>query len=343
MHSAPKLINSLWEGLTARQKEIITGRYGLDKFSEPQTLAALGERYGITRERVRQIEAATALILKEKILATPALVDLLERSKKHLRASGGIAKEDALLVHQSQGIDGLTNRHVMFLIGTTGAFHLYPEDEQFWSFYYSDAPTYKAAVQTIDQFIKFIRPMKDEILHGGFSAQLKAFIKKENATGAYVQNALLVSKKISVNPYGDMGLTEWPEINPSTIRDRIYLVLKKDGKPLHFEAIANAINKVNFEARPALVPTVHNELIKDARFVLVGRGMYALSEQGYEPGTAKEVIHKILKENGPLASGDIILAVQGERFFKTNTIIANLQNKQLFKRREDGKYQIREA
>ena len=86
---------------------------------------------------------------------------------------------------------------------------------------------------------------------------------------------------------------------------------------------------------------MHNELIKDERFVLVGRGMYGLSEQGYEPGTAREVIAKVLKKQGPLAAADVVTHVNKQRFFKPNTILINLQNKASFERLPDGKYRVR--
>ena len=343
MQVAYKLVNELWEGLPPRQREIITGRYGLDKFSEPQTLAALGDRYGITRERVRQIEAGTIAAIKERVLETPALVELLDHGKKYLRVSGGVSKADALLTHQRSFVDGITDRHLLLLINATGAFSFHPEDEEFWPFYYLEPASFKTASQTIDGLVKSLRAKKEEVLLGEYESHVKAFGKKEDVAPGVLQNTLAISKRLGINPYGSKGLTEWPEINPSTIRDRIYLVLKKEGKPLHFESIASEINKAGFNSRPALVPTVHNELIKDERFVLVGRGMYALSEHGFEPGTAKEVIQKILKNKGAMGAQEVVLAVQKERFFKANTVLANLQNKQLFKRRDDGKYQMRES
>jgi hypothetical protein len=120
-------------------------------------------------------------------------------------------------------------------------------------------------------------------------------------------------------------------------------VLKKKATPLHFRMIAQSINQAKFDDRTASAPTVHNELIKDNRFVLVGRGMYALAEQGYEPGTAREVIHRLLKKQGALRPRDVILAIQKERFFKPNTILVNLQNKNFFERMGDGTYRVREA
>jgi DNA-directed RNA polymerase delta subunit len=120
-------------------------------------------------------------------------------------------------------------------------------------------------------------------------------------------------------------------------------VLKKKAEPLHFEDIAKHINKVGFDDQQALAPTVHNELIKDNRFVLVGRGIYGLKEHGYEAGTAREVIAKILKTKGPLKPTDVVTHVNQQRFFKTNTILINLQNRNFFERMNDGRYRVREA
>ncbi len=92
-----------------------------------------------------------------------------------------------------------------------------------------------------------------------------------------------------------------------------------------------------------MAPTVHNELIKDNRFVLVGRGMYALREHGFEPGIARDVIKKILATKGPLRVDAVVAEVNKQRFFKANTVVINLQNKDYFERLADGKYKVRES
>ena len=55
MASTMKIINAALNGLSPRQREVIEGRFGL-KGGKAETLAAIGDRMGITRERVRQIE-----------------------------------------------------------------------------------------------------------------------------------------------------------------------------------------------------------------------------------------------------------------------------------------------
>ena len=86
--------------------------------------------------------------------------------------------------------------------------------------------------------------------------------------------------------------------------------------------------------------TVHNELIKDPRFVLVGRGMYSLKEFGVMPGTAREVMARLLKDNGPLTPDDLMKLVLSERLLKKNTVLINLRNRKHFKRLEDGRYTV---
>lgn len=104
--------------------------------------------------------------------------------------------------------------------------------------------------------------------------------------------------------------------------------------------MANLINQVSFDGgRSAHSQTVHNELIKDPRFVLVGRGTYALSDWGYEPGTVCDVLVSALKntENG-LTKEEIIKIVKAKRLVKDNTIILNLQNKKVFKKIDNERF-----
>ena len=342
MTSATKVFTGLWNELTPRQKEILTGRFGLDKSGERQTLAALGARYGVTRERVRQIEAAGIALLKTKIANDEVSAEMVARARKFLKENGGVAREEALLADLNKFVDGLTRNHLALFLESSKSFFHYPEDRHFASFYYLDKDHLKAATAFVQQWASVLKSKRSDIFGGHYGKELEAFVKKSGAPAMHAASWLSITKKITTSSYGDVGLAEWAEIQPKTVRDRIYLTLKKKGEPLHFRAIAKLINEQGL-ARPASAPTVHNELIKDERFVLVGRGTYALAEHGYEPGTAREVIERILKKNGALRPKDIMLAVEKERFFKPNTILVNLQNKSFFKRLGDGTYKVRES
>jgi len=50
-------VNSILETLDDREQRIIISRFGLDYRQEPQTLKQVGEELGVTKERIRQIEA----------------------------------------------------------------------------------------------------------------------------------------------------------------------------------------------------------------------------------------------------------------------------------------------
>ena len=337
------IFTTVWKGLNDRQQEVLSGRFGLDKTKKVQTLAALGKRYGITRERVRQIEANALRILREQLSANSEWTTIFNQVKKYLKNNGGVGRREDVLAHMRSVAGDLSEQQLALLLAASGEVTLHDDTDTTWPFYSLDKASLQKATHFVEQWLSYLRTNKQSALAGRYTDLLKKFIKAKGASPQIANSFLSISKHVHVNPYGDVGLAEWPEIKPVTIRDRIYLVLKKKGEPLHFESIAKTINEAGFAARPALAPTVHNELIKDNRFVLVGRGMYGLSEHGYQAGTAREVIQKILKKSGPMNTRQIILAIQKERFLKPNTVLVNLQNKEYFKRLDDGRYHVRES
>jgi len=340
MVTVNKTLDWFWSHLDARQKDVLTGRFGLED-GDSSTLAELGKKYGITRERIRQIESGALGILKEKSPSNPAIGEFVDRSKKYLKSSGGVARKEHFLEHHKNFIEDIGENHIDLFVEMDGSFFLHPEDKEFWSFYYSDEESLNNARRFILNWEKFLKSRKDEFLFSQkYHIHFKIFIRKSRLNPAHAQSYVTISKKFHINHYGDLGLSEWPEVKPVTIRDHIYLLLKKEDKPIHFVDIAKLISEKN-KGKRALGATVHNELIKDRRFVLVGRGIYGLFEHGYKPGTAREVIQRILKENGPMRTRELVTAVQEERFFKPNTVLGNLQNKKFFTRQQDGTYIIR--
>jgi hypothetical protein len=343
MTSTSKIINSALHGLSPRQREVVEGRFGL-KGGEGETLAAIGDRMGITRERVRQIENAALAVAKTNIAQDEETLGLLENVKRYIADNGGVARKADVVEYANDLAKGIGENQIDFLSEASAAFNVYREDEDYSPFYYVSEKDRENAQAFVDGWTNFLKSKKEAALAGSeYRAELASFSKMKSMASPIAERYLGVTKRIHVNRYGDIGLRDWPEINPTTIRDKIYLVLKKGGEPLHFETIAKKINEVKFDDQVALAPTVHNELIKDGRFVLVGRGMYGLKEHGYEPGTAREVIAKVLKSQGPLKATEVVSRVNSQRFFKENTILINLQNKSTFERLSDGRYKVREA
>jgi DNA-directed RNA polymerase delta subunit len=150
---------------------------------------------------------------------------------------------------------------------------------------------------------------------------------------------LSISKSVAKNPLGEWGKVSSPNIRTRGVKDYAFLVMRRHGSPMHFKEVADAITKTF--GKKTHYATTHNELIKDPRFVLVGRGMYALAEWGYKAGIAREVIQDILKREGePLSKDEIIKRVMKERYFKKNTISVNLANSRYFKKSKNGLYTV---
>jgi hypothetical protein len=153
---------------------------------------------------------------------------------------------------------------------------------------------------------------------------------------------LHAAKYVERNKFGHWGAHDWRDIKPKTINDKIYLVMVDHGKPMHFAEIADRINKVEFDAKKAHPATVHNELILDDKYVLVGRGIYSLKEWGYENGTVADVIANILEKNGePMNRERIVDKVLEQRLVKKATIILALMDKNKFEKVEGGKYRLK--
>jgi hypothetical protein len=149
---------------------------------------------------------------------------------------------------------------------------------------------------------------------------------------------LELSKQVGRNPLGEWGKADSPQVRVKSVRDLAYLTVKRHGSPMHFTEVAKAIESTF--GKKTHIATTHNELIKDSRFILVGRGTYGLGEWGYKPGVVRDVIKDILKKNGPLSKEDIIDRVLKERFLKKNTILVNLQNAKYFKKNKQGLYTV---
>ncbi len=331
------IIKELTGGLNLRQKDVLTKRFCLDqKATEGLTLAELGDSYGITRERIRQIEVSALNEVRKKIPSSANTRAVLASIHKYIDSSSGVAREyDIVRMLKSELGLSVFGSQLNFLLESEGKLNQYPEDKDMHVFWYKDKNSLDNALVAIKKTYKLFSEKRGEILQEGKDA-------RRRLSGSELAQ-LALSKKFGSNTYNDYGLAEWPEISPKTIRDRAYLILKKNNIPSHFRDIAKLIEERQFDERPVFASTVHNELIKDRRFVLVGRGVYGLSEQGFRPGTTREVIADILKSKGPLSESSIMKLVSGERQFKESTILLNLQNRKYFKRLDNGNYHIKEA
>jgi hypothetical protein len=319
-----KICLSLLRDLPERQKQVISRRYGLET-GERETLESIGRDFGITRERVRQIENDGFSKLKPRL---ESLNEVFSHFAEQLKSAGEIKREEVLL----SCLGGKNYQpHVFFLLTLGEQFQRVPETKEFHPFWTINPDSQVAAQKVVNSFYQKLENVSRPIT-------LLEYKPAQNMSPEILESFLEVSKIIQKNEAGFFGLKDWPEINPRNIRDKAFSVFKKETKPLHFRKVAGLIGP------DALPQTVHNELIKDPRFVLVGRGIYALREWGYEEGDVKQVISKILKEaKKPLPKEKVLSMVKKQRLVKESTILLNLGNKKYFFKTPEGKYAIRKA
>lgn len=334
----PKAIaRKLLLALPERSRSVLEARFGLGKTSERVTLESIGERYGITRERVRQIEnhALTALRKSPAFGEAQAAFKELERIVDSL---GGIVCEDDLLNFITK--DQSMQNHIYFLLVLGDPFKYRKEDDEVRRCWYVDpelAQKVETALKNLYQGLSDEDLIPEGEMLDRFLKELQG-LNDKHRNQEVLRRWLSISKDIGKNPLGEWGPARSPNVKTKGVRDFAYLAVKKHGSPLHFREVASLIEKT-FN-RAAHVATTHNELIKDPRFVLVGRGMYALREWGYATGVVRDVIRNILRENGPLTRDEIVEKVLKERHVKPGTVVVNLQNQKYFKRGKDGRYTL---
>jgi hypothetical protein len=323
--------------LPKRAADVISKRYGLGTETKKMTLEAIGESYGITRERVRQIEnfAISSIRKSDAFKEESAAFDELRSA---MVGMGALVPEHDFLHAVAQ--DKSTQNHVHFLLVLGEPFTKHKEDDDFSHRWSVDT---EIATKVHESLRKLYASLSDDELIEE-SKMIERFLNHVKDVSEQYKNEeilrrwLSLSKKIGKNPLGEWGVSHSPNVSARGVRDYAFLVLRKHGSPMHFTEVARAISE-HFEKK-AHVATTHNELIKDKRFVLVGRGLYALSEWGYSTGVVRDVIMDILKKNGSLTREEIIEKVMRERYVKPNTILVNLQNPKYFKRTKEGKYSL---
>lgn len=332
------------EKLPAREHQIIASRYGL-LADPPLTLEHIGQQTNLTRERVRQIEKAVIRRLQNQEMSGDFLtgVDLIFQT---LEEHGNIMREDRLLeqlLPEQHGKNALAANAVLFILNFVPRFNLLKETDALhraWCLSGFDREMFDSILRTATETFTegeavlptkvFFKQLRDKITVAGAGT---------NLAEPALESMISISRTIDKNPFEEWGLLSWPQIRPHDVGDKAYLVLQHDGKPAHYSAITELINKHLFDKRRAHKETVHNELIKDKRFVLVGRGIYALTEWGYRPGVVADIITEILQKSGaPLNKEEIIEAVGKQRLVKRNTVIVGLSNRQRFKKTTDNKY-----
>jgi hypothetical protein len=327
-----QIYQKIIKGLPQKTRDIFDRRFGI-KTGTPETLEAIGKTLGITRERVRQIEEAGFNFVRKQ--GKEILDGVFAELVLHFNNRGGIQQEDSVL-EQLGGNN--QKQYVLFLLTLGEQFSRVCEKRDFHYFWSilsnAEAKTKEILSSLVSDMQKVGKPISIKEFYNSISS-------KNSFSEEVLVSYLGVSKRIQENRDGKLGLIEWPEIKPRGVKDKAFLAFQKHGKPLHFTKVAELIDSIDYGVvnKKTYPQTVHNELIKDSRFVLVGRGTYALQEWGYVPGTIKDIITKVLKDNKePVDKDNIVKEVLAQRFVAKNTVLMNLNNKKHFTKDLNGKY-----
>jgi len=328
------VIEEMFMVLTTKEKDVIVQRFSLDN-KPKRTLESIGQKFSVTRERIRQIEKI-ALGKLRRTVQTTRLSVVNEIADKVIRENGGVLLERKLvseilnLIRSKYDVDS----HIICLalninlnINKIEKTNLY---EPFWCLKEIDLALVSSVISSGMAILK----MKGEVMDDSkLVTQVRQNLgdKLGDQTDPMIISSLEVDKRLKRTD-GGFGLMTWRHINPRSIRDKAYIILKEEKKPLHFVEIANKIAEAAFDKKVVTVQAVHNELIRYDQFVLVGRGLYALKELGYERGTVAEVIGELLKKKSPMTKQEIIEGVLKQRHVKKGTISLNLQKNPQFVR-----------
>ena len=318
-----------------REREIVARRFGL--FDRRETLEQIGELLGITRERVRQLEKS--VIARFKAAAEqgqlPHIKEVEAVLSEQLKQMGDAARVADLAAKVTAENSKTDQSRIVFLAALCPNLSVVEEDDHYYQAVgisnVRDTDAMKAAIGKIVEAVAKV----------GEPTAIQDAAKAAKISNTAQAEALASISKGLATLHGRWGLIKWPMVNPKNIRDKIYVILKAKGQHMHFNEIAAAIKDSDFKRKDVTTQAIHNELIKDKRFVLIGRGIYALKEWGYNKGTVADIITEVLREAGePLHRDEIVRRVLKSRFVKETTILLNLQGKNQFKRVAKATYEL---
>lgn len=328
-----KIFTNILDSLADKERTVIARRIGLH--GERETLQEIGNSYGITRERVRQIEDVGIKKIG-RIMRSSPLMRIQESGEKMLKMFGGVMTRDRLIsaIIADIGAEGVINPNIIDVL-LQADFNLQRSKPQLGTHTYFHFPEIsKKLIEAVHKEAVKILKKKGDIVENSVlydMIKLDLFAQFGKIEAPLIDSIMDVYMDIVKGEEKYVGLEKWKILNPSTLKDKAIYALKKKKEPMHFIDIANTITE--YFKEPVKVSTIHNELIRNEEFVLIGRGIYVLKEWGYKEGTVLDVILEVFaKAKTPLSTEEITDKVLKVRKVKTTTIYMNLQNKKYIER-----------
>lgn len=329
-----EVLEELFMVLSEKEKDVVIKRFSLNN-KPRQTLESIGKSLSVTRERIRQIEKI-ALSKLRRTSKNTKLNLITEITLSLMKSAGGIMLESDIIAgifNQIKNPTEIDKNIIGLSLSVNEEIEKNDQINIYHVFWYSKG----TKDESIEKVLKLAKNKLTE--KGNIIAEMKLVrdihadlkVQGENLDENFITSCLKVDRQLKKID-SEYGLMTWRHVNPKSIRDKAYIVLKKAGRSLHFVELANKITEARFDKKVVTVQAVHNELIRCEKFVLVGRGLYALKEWGYSEGTVADIIEKLLEKNGKMTKKEITENVLRQRQVKAGTISLNLQKRASFVR-----------
>src|SRR3569832_21224 len=230
------IVKKLLATLPERSRTVLEARFGLGTSAERVTLESIGKKWGITRERVRQIENHGLATLRK----SPAFADAqaaFDELERIIDSLGGIVCEDDLLNFITK--DASMQNHIYFLLVLGAPFKYQKEDEEMRRCWYVDpqlSETIQNALKNHYEGLSDEDLIPEADMIDRFLKELQD-INEKHKDEEVLKRWLSISKRIGKNPLGEWGPAASPNVKTKGVRDYAYLAVKKHGSPLHFRVV----------------------------------------------------------------------------------------------------------
>lgn len=316
---------------------------------KPEPLQRIGYDYGLTRERMRQIEAQALMRFRRLLVGNDRYAWLLDLAKKTVVEAWWIMGEDALIMNlYNAKISSFSQEEIRLIIVSDFDLSYLKRNKYIDTAFYLD-PLYEDLLTHIAVNVSsfFLSRGESQSIYECVDS-LKSTYTRSYPDVHFLRNDKFYTSFLPLIRWivvfdGKVWLDTFTDVNPKTIKMKLLYTMRKLKEPMHFEKLPAAVMKF-FPKKKIKVSTVHNELVKNNTiFVNLWLGTYGLAEWWYKGWTVVEVLFRILKAFWrPMTVKEIWREMSKDKLVLPNTIILNLQKyKNVFERIEKWVYVIK--
>ena len=337
------IFSTILNSLSDKEKNVIERRVWL--FSQKETLQSIWNSFfpNITRERVRQIEDSWIKKIW-RIIKASLLANIQETAKNFIEIHWWIISKEKLnnILIKELNLEKNINASILEIIVQSTDWIIKSKQRFGCKIYFILDKINKKNIDFVhNEALKILKKKKDVLVKTVlYEIIISNIQQKAKVSIIFIDSVLELFEDLVFWEENLIGLEKWKILNPKTLKDKSIYVMKKIKIPMHFVDISNKITELLGDS--IKVNTIHNELIRNNEFVLIGRWIYALKEWGFVPWTVLDVIVWVLsKKWEPMTTENIIKSVLKTRKVRETTIYMNLQNKKVIKRVWRNYYELK--